>query len=1022
MKNKSAISVLGVSIVVVFAFVFLLINYSTGTANSIKRLSIPSGAILILHLDEPIGATTFTDSSGNGHNAGCTGSSCPTAGSAGMDGTSVHFNGENQLIIPEGIDLSNSSFTVSFWGKRDLTDTYPMMFLGQGTATYYHALHLGFFGLGQGPEGSLNNKFVFNIYEDNPFFLITPAYTDTDWHHWACTFDGTTLERKIYRDGVIVAENTAQSAYLGSGPLYLGSSSWPGNNLIGSLDEVILYKRVLSASEVLSLMGSHAYTPTPTETLTPTPTATPCPTCNVDLVLDPASIEVSPRQPFTITIRVDAGLQSVDGVSAYLDFDPTILQVQSISPVSDKLPQTLQNTYNNTTGEINYAAGAFTNFPNGTFAVAKVRLIGVKGSSGSSILFHNASPRLTNVTFGGTSRLRYVTNAIVVVQPARILIDPQMQSVGAGEIFTVTVKAITGAETIDRASAYLDFDPQYLKVVSVAPGTSLPHVVENTQNNTVGTLNYTASISGTQIQGTIPLATISFQSIEVINDTRVIFHTDSPRTSSLTSNGVEILGNVVGGSVKIGALLGLKPLQQAVGVDQVFTITVHVNSGSLLVDGAAAYLNFDPMKLQVQAITADTARLPVILENSFSNLNGEVNYSAGALTNFPNGDFDIAKVRFKAITETVSTLLSLSSVLPRQSDLTYNGSSILGAEGQSDILIAPGYIEGRLTMQRPSPAPNASWSVPLNLKLYLPGQSNPQFSTVVTTDDFGVFYQALTVQPGTYDVCVKNNHSLCKSLRASLSKGTNQLDFGILKEGDANNNNIINILDFSVLSATFSKCIGVSGYDDRADFNEDDCVDILDFSLLASNFQQMGEACPAPVLSQVSSRTRISGAPLTALFKPNGTANIELYPSTPLVLVGDIFTVTVRVLPGGQPVDGVGGYIDFNPDYLQVLDIVADTLHLPIILVNQYDNTLGQIDYAAGTFSNFPTMTFTVFKVRMQAKALTPPTGTSMTFHSEIPRQTDVTYGGNSILLNRITSPVYVVSQIFKIELPTIMR
>lgn len=73
----------------------------------------------------------------------------------------------------------------------------------------------------------------------------------------------------------------------------------------------------------------------------------------------------------------------------------------------------------------------------------------------------------------------------------------------------------------------------------------------------------------------------------------------------------------------------------------------------------------------------------------------------------------------------------------------------------------------------------------------------------------------------------------------SLVTGSNSIDFGLLYEGDANHDNLISILDFSILSATFGKSQG--GYDEGADLNGDGCITPLDFSQLASNFGQSGE-------------------------------------------------------------------------------------------------------------------------------------------------------------------------------------
>lgn len=57
-----------------------------------------------------------------------------------------------------------------------------------------------------------------------------------------------------------------------------------------------------------------------------------------------------------------------------------------------------------------------------------------------------------------------------------------------------------------------------------------------------------------------------------------------------------------------------------------------------------------------------------------------------------------------------------------------------------------------------------------------------------------------------------------------------------LTMGDANGDDAVTILDFSLLVASFGKQQGQQDFDSRADFNRDNTVTILDFSILVSNF------------------------------------------------------------------------------------------------------------------------------------------------------------------------------------------
>lgn len=139
-------------------------------------------------------------------------------------------------------------------------------------------------------------------------------------------------------------------------------------------------------------------------------------------------------------------------------------------------------------------------------------------------------------------------------------------------------------------------------------------------------------------------------------------------------------------------------------------------------------------------------------------------------------------------------------------------------------------LDGSVSLQgRPTP-PNPAWAIPLVVTV---GNTDHW----VTTDQWGDF-ALVDLTPGVYDIRVKNRHTL-RSVRLAVTLtagGTSAVDFGTLLEGDANNDNSVNITDFSVLATGF-----YPQYDARADFNEDGQVNVTDFSLLASSFGLHGD-------------------------------------------------------------------------------------------------------------------------------------------------------------------------------------
>jgi len=93
---------------------------------------------------------------------------------------------------------------------------------------------------------------------------------------------------------------------------------------------------------------------------------------------------------------------------------------------------------------------------------------------------------------------------------------------------------------------------------------------------------------------------------------------------------------------------------------------------------------------------------------------------------------------------------------------------------------------------------------------------------------------------GNYRIRVKHALALASALDFVMPDGSHSIHVGVLLTGDADNSNLVNISDFSILAVAFGKTSGQVGYDPRADFNGDDIVNITDFSLLASNFGKTG--------------------------------------------------------------------------------------------------------------------------------------------------------------------------------------
>ncbi len=151
-----------------------------------------------------------------------------------------YFDGtDDNVATGTGINLVNASFSIAAWAKRDKRGlgTYDD-FMGQGTATANKGLSFGF----------RNTNAVYCGFYSND--LGGPVYAnDTDWHYWVCTYDASTNDRRIYRDGHLVANGTATADYSGTGTFYIGRNGY-GDYFHGIIDEARVYNTVLTAGEV----------------------------------------------------------------------------------------------------------------------------------------------------------------------------------------------------------------------------------------------------------------------------------------------------------------------------------------------------------------------------------------------------------------------------------------------------------------------------------------------------------------------------------------------------------------------------------------------------------------------------------------------------------------------------------------------------------------------------------------------------------------------------------------------------
>jgi len=122
---------------------------------------------------------------------------------------------------------------------------------------------------------------------------------------------------------------------------------------------------------------------------------------------------------------------------------------------------------------------------------------------------------------------------------------------------------------------------------------------------------------------------------------------------------------------------------------------------------------------------------------------------------------------------------------------------------------------------------------------------------------------------------------------------------------------------------------------------------------------------------------------------PTGDAALVLSPSRGTIQAGTTFDVRVQVGRNLASVDAVELHLTFDPALLQV-EAITPTRFLPYVLQNEYDNTAGTIDYAAGALEEIPAGRFNTVTIRF--RALLPSEGVTLAVNDA-----NVTFGGVSV-------------------------
>lgn len=292
-----------------------------------------------------------------------------------------------------------------------------------------------------------------------------------------------------------------------------------------------------------------------------------------------------------------------------------------------------------------------------------------------------------------------------------------------------------------------------------------------------------------------------------------------------------------------GVTLALSPSTSTRTINSTFTVNIVLNTNGQETAGSDVIINYNPADLEVQDSNTSVAGIQIAPGtlyasypiNSVNSTTGKINIS-GIITpggTGYTGTGTLATITFKALRIAISNVtfdFTLDSTVDSNvtSKVTY--TDMLASVTNGVYTIVPADVATTVTLNLQGRTNHASSGT--NFKVLNPGTTTVVFEkTDVSTNTTGNATFTITGVPaGNYDYKVKVNNFLSKTIANTALNSPLTLAFGSLKGGDLNNDNIVNSLDFSLLTSKW----GIS--DPAADINADGIVNTIDFAILNTNW------------------------------------------------------------------------------------------------------------------------------------------------------------------------------------------
>jgi len=235
-------------------------NYHNTQVQETHEVNLTNGLVLYQSFDGPFMDWSQTsaqarDKSGLGNNGAAMGSLSQSSVRLGKLGQALSFNGSSDSVsTPNSLGTSNTAFSVTTWFKTsdNAGSSYDVIVGKEGAGTWYNGeWQVDTYG------NSTDNGLRFYVYSGGSSHIVaidTNNIFDGNWHQVTAVASASSLV--LYLDGTQVATDptfTLPNQY--NDDIWIGARKDSGNHnyFNGQIDEVRVYNRALSPSEVTSL-------------------------------------------------------------------------------------------------------------------------------------------------------------------------------------------------------------------------------------------------------------------------------------------------------------------------------------------------------------------------------------------------------------------------------------------------------------------------------------------------------------------------------------------------------------------------------------------------------------------------------------------------------------------------------------------------------------------------------------------------------------------------------------------------